>query len=275
MLKPRIIPVLLLKNGVLVKSRSFNFHQLTGDPIGQVERFADWKADELIYLDISRRGAHSAQDTMSVIGSTTSNKNILSGTARSFAEVIRCVSAKCTIPLTAGGGVRTPEDIRILLESGADKVSVNTAALEEPRFIELAARRFGSQCIVASVDVRRNNKTSRYEVYKSFGKEPTGRDPFEWCVELASRGAGEILLNSIDRDGMGCGYDIPLIRKVAESVHIPVIALGGVGKFEHLAQGLSAGKASAVAAANIFHFTELSIINAKKYMQSVGIDVRL
>ena len=179
------------------------------------------------------------------------------------------------IPLTAGGGIRTLEDIHFLLKSGADKVSINTAALEQPEFIRQAAHRFGSQCIVASADVKWDSSANRYEVYKGHGKEPTGRDPLEWCIELAKKGAGEILLNSIDRDGMGCGYDLPLVKKIVESVNIPVIALGGVGTFEHLAEGLVIGRASAVAAANIFHFTELSVINAKKYMQSVGIDVRL
>jgi len=185
------------------------------------------------------------------------------------------VSEKCMIPLTAGGGIRTLDDIQMLLKNGADKVSINTKALDDSDFIKKASQRFGSQCIVVSVDVKFNVDSGKKEVYAHFGKESTSRDPIEWCFEVARRGAGEILLNSIDRDGTGEGYDLELLRKVSECVNIPVIALGGVGTFEHLMEGIKIGKASAVAAANIFHFTELSVINAKKYMKSVGIDVRI
>lgn len=275
MLKPRLIPVLLLKNGVLVRSRTFNFHQSTGDPIGQVERFVSWKADELIYLDITRSGAYDVEKTMNVIGSTTSKKNSLSEVPDKFVDIIRCISPKCTIPLTVGGGIRSLNDISLLLKSGADKVSINTMALKEPGFIELAAKKFGNQCIVVSVDVKYDDTSHKYEVHSEFGKKPTGRDPVSWCQEVEKFGAGEILLNSIDHDGIGNGYDLFLIKKVIESVSIPVIALGGVGTFAHLVEGLIMGKANAVAAANFFHFTEHSIINAKKYMKSAGIDVRI
>lgn len=275
MLKTRLIPVLLLKNDILVRSRLFSFHQLTGDPIGQVERFTSWKADELIYLNITREGGYGSASTMSVIGSATSHKDVLLREVHNFADVIRCVSEKCMIPLTAGGGVRTLDDIQVLLKNGADKVSINTKAVEDPEFITKASQRFGSQCIVVSVDVKFNKDSKKKEVHKHFGKEPTGLDPIEWCKEVAQLGAGEILLNSIDRDGMGSGYDLELLQKVSECVSIPVIALGGVGTFEHLVEGIKKGKASAVAAANIFHFTELSVLNAKKYMQSSGIDVRI
>ncbi len=275
MLKPRLIPVLLVKNGILVKSRDFNFHQSTGDPIGQVKRFTDWKADELVYLDISREGTHASSATMSVVGSTTSRKKILSDGVTRFSDVVKEISSTCTIPLTVGGGIRTLDDISVLLKSGADKVSINTQALKDPNFVRLAAESFGNQCIVVSVDVKKNPATGKKEVYTNFGKESVGKDPVKWCMELEKLGAGEILLNSIDRDGRGTGYDLELIRSVSEKVTIPVIALGGVGTFDHLVEGLKEGKASAVAAANIFHFTELSIIHAKKHMKQSGIDVRL
>lgn len=275
MLKPRLIPVLLLKNGVLVRSKTFSFHQHTGDPIGQVERFTDWKADELIYLDINRDSTHDYRETMSTIGSTSSQKNVESTMTNDFNAIIRSVSRQCTIPLTVGGKIHTIEDIRIRLSNGADKVSVNTVALDHPEFIEEAAKAFGCQCVVVSVDVKRDPESGEVQVYKHFGKEPTGLDPVAWCMEMEKRGAGEILLQSIDRDGTGQGYDIDVVRAVADSLHIPVIALGGVGTFDHLVSGLIDGHASAVAAANIFHFSENSVINAKRHMKSKGIDVRI
>jgi cyclase len=264
-----------LKNGVLVKSKEFNFHQLTGDPIGQVERFTDWKADELIYIDISREGSHAKSESMSVIGSATSSKDEELEETTDFYSIIKKVSSKCMIPLTAGGKIKTLQDISELLKNGADKVCINTKAIEDPSFIEKASKKFGSQCIVVSIDVKRDKKTGQVEVYKNFGKDKTGLDPVKWSLEVEKRGAGEILLGSIDRDGLGTGYDLDLIKSVTEKVKIPVIALGGVGKFEDFVIGLETGKASAVAAANIFHFTELSVINAKKYLKSRGIDVRL
>ncbi len=275
MLKPRLIPVLLLKNGILVRSKNFDFHQSTGDPIGQVERFVAWKADELIYLDISREGAHDYRETMQVVGSTSSRKDLEATTSGDFIDVVKAVAKVCTIPFTVGGKIKTLEDIRARLKNGADKVSVNTIALENPSFITEAAEKFGSQCIVVSMDVKYNSHSNTHEVYKNFGKESAELDPVMWAKEIEKKGAGEILLQSIDRDGAGNGYDLPLIKKVSESVSIPVIALGGVGTFQHLVEGLILGEASAVAAANIFHFTEQSIINAKKHMREAGIDVRM
>lgn len=275
MLKPRLIPVLLLKNGILVRSRTFTFHQHTGDPLGQVERYTAWKADELIYLDINRDDTHDFRETMSVIGTTSSKRDIPATMTNDVVSVIRYVSEKCMIPLTVGGKIRTIEDIRVRLKNGADKVSINTQALEDPSFIERAAQAFGNQCIVVCVDVKRDPKTGACEVYKHFGREPAGMTPVVWCREVERRGAGEILLQSIDRDGMGSGYDLPLVREVAESVSIPVIALGGAGKFADFVAGLREGKASAVAAANIFHFSEHSVIKAKQEMKAAGIDVRL
>jgi cyclase len=273
MLKPRLIPVLLLKNGILVRSKTFTFHQHTGDPLGQVERYTAWKADELIYLDISRNNTHDFRQTMSVIGTTSSQKNLPATMTNDVISVIRYVSEKCMIPLTVGGKIRTIEDIRIRLANGADKVSINTQALEDPSFIDEAARAFGSQCIVVCVDVKRNFD-GNCEVYKNFSKEPTGLSPVDWCKEAERRGAGEILLQSIDRDGTGTGYDVDLISEVSHSVSIPIIALGGVGTFAHFIEGLRAGT-TAVAAANIFHFSEQSVLNAKKVMRQAGIDIRL
>lgn len=267
--------MLLLKNGVLVRSRNFSFHQSTGDPIGQVERFTAWKADELVYLDISRDGMHHSESNLNIVGSGSSKKFVLGHEATSFIDVIRCVSLKCMIPLTAGGKISSIQDISLLLQNGADKVSINTYAIENPSFVESAANKFGSQCIVISVDVKLNPISGKKEVYKNFGKEFTGLDPAEWCKILENLGAGEILLNSVDRDGTGLGYDLELVKTISDSVKIPVIALGGVGNFKHFVEGLNEGGATAVAAANIFHFTELSIINAKKYLQSHGVDVRL
>ncbi len=275
MLKPRLIAVLLLKNGIIVRSREFSFHQSLGDPIGQVERFSSWKADEIIYLDISREGGHDYRDRLSMIGSTTSKKDIPVTFRDSFVDVVRCISAKCTVPLTIGGKIRTLDDMRICLKNGADKVSINTKAISDPSFITRAAKLFGSQCIIVSVDAKYDPITKKHEVYTDFGKKPTGLDPVLWCREVEERGAGEILLNSIDRDGTGKGYDLVLIRKVVNSVSIPVIALGGVGRFEHFVEGLRDAQATAVAAANIFNFTEQSIINAKKYMKESGIDMRV
>lgn len=272
MLKPRLIPVLLFKNGVLVRSQHFDFFQSTGDPVGQVERFTQWKADELIYLDISRDDIYRSHGTMQNIGSTTSGKDTGAFDSRDFIDVVSAVAKKCFIPLTVGGKIRTIDDIRRRLASGADKVSINTAALEDPTFITKAAEVFGSQCIVVSIDVRKS--PGGWEVYSHFGERATGRDATQWAAEAAQRGAGELLLGSIDRDGEGSGYDISLINAVARTVRVPVIALGGVGKFEHLVEGLRTG-ASAVAAANIFHFTEQSIINAKLFLQNAGVAVRL
>jgi cyclase len=275
MLKPRLIPVLLLKNGALVRSRTFSFHQLTGDPLGQVERFTAWKADELIYLDINRDDVHDFRETMHVIGTTSSKKDMPATMTNDFISIVKSISQKCMVPLTVGGKIRTLDDIRIRLKNGADKVSINTQALNYPSFIDQAAEVFGNQCIVVCIDVKFNPETGTHEVCKKFGKEPMSLDPVLWAKEVEQRGAGEILLQSIDRDGTGQGYDIPLIQRVASSVSIPVIALGGVGKFEHFVEGLREGHASAVAAANIFHFSEQSVIKAKKYMKAAGIDVRL
>src|SRR3990167_7578937 len=197
MLKPRIIPVLLLKNGILVRSKTFTFHQHTGNPVEQVARYTAWKADELIYLDINRDDAHDFRETLHLIGNTTSHRDVPATMTNNMIDIIRHVSERCRIPLTVGGKIRTLDDIRIRLKSGADKVSINTKALEDPSFIEQAAKAFGNQCIVVSVDVKFDPATGKHEVMTGFGKTPTGRSPVEWCKEAEKRGAGEILLQSV------------------------------------------------------------------------------
>ena len=263
MLKKRLITCLFLMNGMLVRSEKFSYHNVLCNPIHQLERYNDWQVDELIYIDISREDTYDLgrYDTKIKI-----KDNIL--------DIISEVSKKCFIPLTFGGRIRTIQDIRERLKQGADKITINTIAIENPNFIIEAARIFGSQCIVVSIDIKLNDK-GEYEVYKEFGQVSTGMDPVEWAKKVELLGAGEIFLNSVDRDGTGEGYDLDLIRTVSESVNIPVIACGGVGKFEDFVQGIKVGKASAVAAGNIFNFTEISAINAKKLMKENGIEVRI
>ena len=275
MLTTRLIPVLLYKNGILVRSRTFSLHQAIGDPITQVQRLTAWKADELIYLDISRDEVYDSRLTMNVIGSTSSSKGLSVTMQGNFCAVVKDISRQCRIPLTVGGKIRSIEDIRVRLASGADKVSINTEALRNPRFVREAAETFGSQCIVVSIDAKFDPSQNTWEVYSGFGKDRTGLDPAAWAEEAADLGAGEILIQSIDRDGTGKGYDLSLLKGVSKAVTVPVIALGGVGDFKHLAEGIKDGQASAVAAANIFHFTELSVIHAKKHMKQEGICVRL
>ena len=262
MLKTRLIPCLLLKNGLLVRSEEFSFHQIVGNPVTQVERFNAWSVDELIYLDITREGDYDMRRDDHKI---RIENDIL--------RIIELVSRSCFMPLTFGGGIRTIEDVRARIASGADKVTINTAALETPEFITEAARVFGSQAIVVSIDALERGE-GEWEAIGGNGKVPSGRDVVSWAHEAERRGAGEIFLNSIDRDGMGNGYDIALIRSVVDATTIPVIACGGVGRFAHLVKGAVEGGASAVSAANIFHFTEHSTINAKKALLAAGVNVR-
>jgi len=262
MLKKRLIPCLFLKNGHLVRSEKFSYHQLLGDPIHQVDRINSWSADELIYVDISN------EDFYDLRRDDMKNKRV-----ENIYEILSEVSKTCFIPLTFGGNIRTIDQIRELVKRGADKILINTIALENPSFITEGAEKFGSQCIVVGIDVKKNEKGA-YEVYSNHGKKSTGKDPIEWAKEAEKFGAGEIFLNSIDRDGTAEGYDLELIKSVSEAVHIPVIACGGVGIFEHFAEGIMEGKASAVAAGNIFNYTENSVIRAKKTLQKEGIPIR-
>jgi imidazole glycerol-phosphate synthase subunit HisF len=262
MLKKRLIPCLFLKNGILVRSEKFSYHQLLGNPIHQVERINSWSADELIYIDISEDSSHDLRrDDMKF----KRMSNIY--------EIITEVAKTCFIPLTFGGNIKTIEQIKEILNKGADKVLVNTIAIDKPSFITESAKKFGSQCIVVGIDVKLNNK-KEYEVYSEHGKKQTGKDPLIWAQEVEKLGAGEIFLNSIDRDGTSEGYDLELVKSVSEAVKIPVIACGGVGVFEHFVEGIKEGKASAVAAGNIFNYTENSVIRAKKTLEKAGIPIR-
>jgi cyclase len=251
MLAKRIIPCLDVKDGRVVKG--INFVQLrdAGDPVESGLRYSDEGADELVFLDIT-----ASSDRRNIVG-----------------EMVRRVADSINIPFTVGGGLRNVDDIQDILRSGADKVSLNTSAVNDPSLVQKAAERFGSQCIVVAIDARREDGADA-RVYTHGGRERTERDAVEWARAVADLGAGEILLTSMDADGTKAGYDIDLTRRVSESVRIPVIASGGAGNLEHLYQGLTEGAASAVLAASIFHFREVTIGQAKSYLRGRGVVVR-
>jgi len=251
MLKARIIPTLLLKNLGLVKGVSFDSWRRVGTIMPAVKVYNIRQVDELIVLDITASSEGRSPD---------------------FTEV-REFSTECFVPLTVGGGVRSIEDIKQLLRAGADKVSINTAAYEQPELISEAAERFGSQCVVASIDARKNPDGS-YRCMSLSGTHDTGIGAGEWAEKVERLGAGEILITSIDRDGTMEGYDLELIRQITTRVRIPVIASGGAGNYKHMFEALDCGKAAAVAAASIFHFTEQTPLEAKKYLAAHGIPVR-
>jgi len=262
MLKKRLIPILLLKNGLLVRSELFKIHQIIGNPIYEVKRFNEWNVDELIYLDISKNDEYDLRrDDHKVQGLTDS------------VSILDEVSRTCFMPLTWGGKICTVEQMQQVIGRGADKITINTAAVENPKLITQAANLLGSQAIVVSIDVFRD-ESGEMEVYINGGSQPTGLKPENWAKEVQERGAGEILLNSINRDGTGMGYDLELINIVASNTKIPIIACGGVGRYEHYAEGIKAG-ASAVAAANIWHFKELSDRGGKRALSKAGIEVRV
>ncbi len=262
MLKTRLIPVLLLQNGLLVRSEQFKTHQVLGNPIHEVQRFNEWNVDELVYLDITWEGGYDLRR----------QDQKVKGLADSL-EILDAVSRTCFMPLTWGGCIRSLGDMAARFSRGADKIAVNSEAFRNPALITAAAKTYGSQAVVASIDVLRH-PDGRAEVVIDGGRTPTGRGPREWAQEAADRGAGEILLQSVDRDGTGQGYDLDLIREVAAATRIPVIALGGIGRYEQYAEGVRAG-ASAVAAANIWHFKELSDRGGKRALAKAGIEVRL
>ena len=261
MLKNRVIPVILLRNGAAVQSKGFRRYQHLGNPMTIVERLSHWASDELIYLDISREREYDLR-----------RDDLADPNEGSILGILQQVSRRCFMPMAFGGGIRTLDDITDRLRAGADKVVINTQALLEPEFIESAARRFGSQCVVVCADVRRQ-ASGQAEVFASGGTRPTGRRATDWAREAQERGAGELLLQSIDRDGGGEGYDLPLVTGVARAASIPVIALGGVGAWSHMYDGLRAG-ASAVAAANIFNYSENSVFKAKEQLFSLRANVR-
>jgi cyclase len=251
-LKVRIIPCLDVKDGRVVKGVNFVNLVDAGDPVEQAKVYDREGADELTVLDIT--ASHENRDTI--------------------LDVVARTADQCFMPLTTGGGVRTIEDIRKLLLAGTDKVSVNTAAVKRPEFVKEAAEKFGSQCIVVAVDAKRAGE-GRFEVFTHGGRNPTGIEAVGWAKRMAEYGAGEILLTSMDRDGTKAGFDLELTRAVADAVPIPVIASGGVGTLEHLAEGVKKGHASAVLAASIFHFGTYSIRQAKEHMAKAGIAIRM
>ena len=261
MKKKRLIPVLLLRNGWLVQSKGFKRYQNLGNPTSSVARLSEWASDELIYLDISR------DDTYDLRRDDLGHPN-----RQTFFEIIQDVARVTFMPITVGGRIRTLKDIELRLASGADKTAINTQALREPAFVEAAAREFGAQCVVASIDVKIVD--GQYEVMAAGGAERTGRRPEDWARDVESLGAGEILLNSIDRDGMRTGYDLALLNRVCDAVRVPVIACGGVGEWSHLAEGLQQTRVDAVAVANLLHFVDQSVYLAKKYLFEHGCEVR-
>lgn len=261
MLKKRLIPVVLMREGVCVQSKSFRRYQRLGNPTTIVERLSDWASDELIYIDISRQQQYDAgRDDLQ----GKNHANILT--------ILEEISKRCFMPLTFGGGIKTLDDIDQRVSRGADKVVINSAPLKSPSLINSAAEKHGSQCVVICIDAKRNPDGS-YTAMANGGKERTEKSPSDWAREAVDRGAGEILIQSIDQDGKGCGYDAGLIQSVTDSVNIPVIALGGVGNWDHFETALNAG-ADAVAAANIFNYTENSVFNAKRKLFDQGFNFR-
>ena len=253
MLAKRIIPCLDVKAGRVVKGVRFVDLRDAGDPVEVARRYDEEEADELTFLDIT--ASHEKRDIL--------------------IDVVRRTAEQVFMPLTVGGGVRTLDDIRALLSAGADKVSINTAAVADPDFVRRAAERFGSQCTVVAVDARAVPGTpGKWEVYTHGGRRPAGLDAVAWAARMEEAGAGEILLTSMDRDGTRDGYDIPLTRAVADRVGIPVIASGGVGTLDHLLAGLTEGRADAVLAASIFHYREHTVAEAKEYLRARGVIMR-
>ncbi|MBT5195408.1 MAG: imidazole glycerol phosphate synthase subunit HisF [Rhodospirillaceae bacterium] len=252
MLTKRVIPCLDVKDGRVVKGVNFVDLVDAGDPVEQAKLYDKAGADELTFLDI-----------------TASSDN-----RETIYDVVRATAEHCFMPLTVGGGVRAVEDVRRLLLSGADKVSINTAAVNRPDFVAEAARKFGNQCIVVAIDAKRDGKGG-FEVFTHGGRNPTGIEAVGWARRMTELGAGEILLTSMDRDGTKSGFDVELTRAVADAVSVPVIASGGVGTLDHMVDGIVSGHADAVLAASIFHFGEYSITDAKQAMRAAGLPVRL
>jgi cyclase len=255
-LAKRIIPCLDVDDGRVVKGVQFVDIRDAGDPVEIARRYDREGADEITFLDI-----------------TASSDN-----RETMVHVVEQVAGEVFIPLTVGGGIRTLDDIRRMLNAGADKVGINTAAVFNPEFVRQAAERFGSQCIVVAIDAKKvsmDGQANRWEIFTHGGREATGLDAVDWAKKMVEYGAGEILLTSMDRDGTREGFDLPLTRTISEAVSVPVIASGGVGNLDHLAEGVTEGKADAVLAASIFHFGEYTIEQAKQRLAASGIEVRL
>lgn len=251
MLKNRIIPCLDVKDGRVVKGVNFVDLIDAGDPVAQAKLYDEQGADELCFLDIT---------------ASSDNRSTLY-------DVVSSVAQECFMPLTVGGGVRTLNDIRMLLLAGADKVSINTAAVHNPEFVKEAAEKFGSQCIVVAIDAKSVGE-NKFEIFTHGGRNPTGIDAVEWAKRMVAYGAGEILLTSMDRDGTKQGFNLPLTRAIADAASVPVIASGGVGELQHFVDGVTQGHASALLAASVFHFGQFSIKEVKDYMQDAGIPMR-
>ncbi len=254
-LAKRIIPCLDVDKGRVVKGVNFVDIRDAGDPVEVARNYNEQGADEITFLDIT--ASHESRDTTY--------------------EMVERMASEVFIPLTVGGGVRTVDDIRKLLNAGADKVSINTAAVFNPEFVREAAERFGSQCIVVAIDAKRvsaKGETPRWEIFTHGGRKPTGLDAVGWARKMVEMGAGELLLTSMDRDGTKAGFDLGLTRAISDAVSVPVIASGGVGELQHLADGVTQGGADAVLAASIFHFGQHTIPEAKAFMKNQGIEVR-
>mgnify|MGYP001156748061 FL=1 len=251
MLKNRIIPCLDVKNGRVVKGINFVDLQDAGDPVEQAKIYSDGGADEICFLDI-----------------TASNEN-----RDTIYEVVKETSKKCFVPLTVGGGVRNVEDINKLLNCGADKVSINTAAVQDANVVVESSKKFGSQCIVVAIDAKKNG--DKWDVYTHGGRNNSGLDALDFAKKMEDSGAGELLVTSMDRDGTQIGYDIDLMKKISKMVNIPLIASGGVGNLDHMVEGIKEGNASAVLAASIFHYGTHSVKEAKDYLNSKGVPVRI
>ena len=251
MLKNRIIPCLDVKNGRVVKGINFVNLKDAGDPVEQAKIYSDGGADEICFLDIT---------------ASNENRDIIY-------DVVKDTSKKCFVPLTVGGGVKSVNDISKLLNCGADKVSINTAAVQNPEVVIDSSKKFGSQCIVVAIDAKKNGE--KWEIYTHGGRKNTGIDAIEFAKKMEESGAGELLVTSMDRDGTQVGFDIELTSKISSKVNIPVIASGGVGNLDHLVDGIKLGNASAVLAASIFHYGKYSVKQAKEYLDSKGIPVRI
>ena len=251
MLKNRIIPCLDVKNGRVVKGINFVNLKDAGDPVEQAKIYSDGGADEICFLDI-----------------TASNEN-----RETIYEVVKETSKKCFVPLTVGGGVRSVEDINKLLNCGADKVSINTAAVQNSKVVIESSKKFGSQCIVVAIDAKKRNDS--WEIFTHGGRNETGINAIKFSKQMEENGAGELLITSMDRDGTQIGYDIELMRNISSIVNIPIFASGGVGNLDHLVDGIKLGNASAVLAASIFHYGKHSVVEAKQYLDSKGIPVRI
>jgi cyclase len=261
MKKNRLILIVLLRNGWIVQSKSFSEYQNLGNPITSVKRLSEWASDEIIYIDISK------DDKYDLRRDDQGYKN-----RDNFLDIIKDVSDVAFMPITVGGKIRSLKDIEQRLMSGADKVCINTIALDDPAFVELAAREFGSQCIVISIDAKLTD--DGYRVYSNGGSTNTSLTPSQHAMIVQNSGAGEILINSIDRDGRGNGYDLALVSQITDNVSIPVIACGGVGDWEHFSEAFEQTSVDAVAAANIFHYRDQSVFLAKRHLFDAGINVR-